>query len=62
MQNIKSCDESGAGDGPQKRGGGRPGTLTSSLTFSCIYRGGLSSTLFPCSHTSRCEAGPEVKE
>lgn len=25
--------------------------------LSCIYRGGLISTLFPCSHTGRCEAG-----
>lgn len=33
VQNIKSRDESGAGDGPQNHGGGRPWTLTSSLTF-----------------------------
>lgn len=33
MQNIESYNESGAGDGPQKHGGGRPWTLTSSLTF-----------------------------
>lgn len=46
---------------PQKHGGGCPRTLTSSLTFSCIYRGGLISTLFPCSHMSRCEAGPGGK-
>lgn len=24
----------------------------------CIYRGGMISTLFPCSHMSRCEAEP----
>lgn len=29
--------------------------------LSCIYRGGLISTLFPCSHMSRCEAGPGGK-
>lgn len=29
--------------------------------LSCIYRGGLISTLFPCSHTGRCEAGPGGK-
>lgn len=29
--------------------------------LSCIYRGGLISTLFPCSHTSRCVAGPGGK-
>ena len=33
VQNIKSCNESGAGDGPQNHGGGCPRTLTSSLTF-----------------------------
>lgn len=29
--------------------------------LSCIYRGGLISTLFPCSHMSRCEVGPGGK-
>lgn len=29
--------------------------------LSCIYRGGLISTLFPCSHMSRCVAGPGGK-
>lgn len=33
MQNLGSSDQSGTGDGPQKRGEGRPRTPTSSPTF-----------------------------
>lgn len=61
MQNIKRCNESGAGRGPQERGEGCPRTLTSSLTFHVFTERGLISTLFPCSHTGRCEAGPGGK-
>lgn len=57
VQNLGSSDQSGAGDGPQKRGEGRPWTLTSSPTFGVFTEEGLISTLFPCSHSSRCEAG-----
>lgn len=61
LQNIKRCKESGAASGPQELGAGCPWTLTSSLTFHVFTERGLISTLFPRSHTGRCEAGPGGK-